>query len=108
MPISTRQEGLLKRTFIDFQSTQDFLKSPVVFHRAEGLYLWDIDGKRYFDAIGGVFVATLGHRHPRVMEAMRRQMQTMTFTPPLQRLSHDILQFVRKMRALAPAGTHLR
>jgi ABC-type branched-subunit amino acid transport system permease subunit len=53
-------EALLKRTFIDFQSTQEFLKRPIIFHRAEGLYLWDTDGKRYFDAIGGVFVATLG------------------------------------------------
>jgi len=83
VPISPRQENLLKRTFIDFQSTSDFLKSPVIFNRAEGLFLWDIDGKRYFDAIGGVFVAVLGHRHPRVMDAMRRQMDTMTFAPPL-------------------------
>jgi adenosylmethionine-8-amino-7-oxononanoate aminotransferase len=63
MSISPRQETLLKRTFIDYQSTAEFLKQPVIFHRAEGLYLWDNDGKRYFDAIGGVFVATLGHRH---------------------------------------------
>ena len=104
MPISTRQEALLKRTFIDFQSTQDFLKNPIVFHRAEGLYLWDIDGKRYFDAIGGVFVATLGHRHPRVMEAMRRQMDTMTFAPPLHGISDVTLDFVEKVGSVSPPG----
>jgi adenosylmethionine-8-amino-7-oxononanoate aminotransferase len=104
MPISTRQEGLLKRTFIDFRSTQEILKQPVVFHRAEGLYLWDIDGKRYFDAIGGVFVATLGHRHPRVMEAMRRQMDTMTFAPPLHGISDVTLDFVEKTGSVAPPG----
>ena len=104
MPISTRQENLLKRTFIDFQSTADFLKNPVIFNRAEGLFLWDIDGKRYFDAIGGVFVAVLGHRHPRVMDAMRRQMDTMTFCPPLHGISDVALDFVEKVGAVTPPG----
>src|SRR2546427_747239 len=104
MPISPRQEALLKRTFIDFQATSEFLKRPVIFSRAEGLYLWDIDGKRYFDAIGGVFVATLGHRRPRVMEAMRRQMDTMTFAPPLHGISDVTLDFVEKVGSVAPPG----
>ena len=104
MPISLRQENLLKRTFIDFQSTADFLKNPVIFNRAEGLFLWDIDGKRYFDAIGGVFVAVLGHRHPRVMDAMRRQMDTMTFSPPLHGISDVALDFVEKVGAVTPPG----
>src|SRR5256885_13503431 len=104
MPISPRQEALLKRTFIDFQATSEFLKRPVIFSRAEGLYLWDIDGKRYFDAIGGVFVATLGHRHPRLVEAMRRQMDTMTFAPPLHGVSDVTLDFVEKVGSVAPPG----
>jgi adenosylmethionine-8-amino-7-oxononanoate aminotransferase len=104
MPISPRQEALLKRTFIDYQATSEFLKRPVIFSRAEGLYLWDIDGKRYFDAIGGIFVATLGHRHPRVMEAMRRQIDTMTFAPPLHGISDVTLDFVEKVGSVAPPG----
>src|SRR5882757_9047331 len=104
MPISPRQEALLKRTFIDFQATSEFLKRPVIFHRAEGLYLWDIDGKRYFDAIGGVFVATLGHRHPRIMEAMRRQMDTMTFSPPLHGVADVTLDFIEKVGSVTPPG----
>ena len=104
MPISPRQEALLKLTFIDFQATSEFLKRPVIFSRAEGLYLWDIDGKRYFDAIGGVFVATLGHRHPRLLEAMRRQIDTMTFAPPLHGISDVTLDFVEKVGSVAPPG----
>jgi len=104
MPISPRPEALLRRTFIDFQATSEFLKRPVIFHRAEGLYLWDIDGKRYFDAIGGVFVATLGHRHPRIMEAMRRQMDTMTFSPPLHGRGRRHARLYRKVGSVAPPG----
>jgi len=71
MNITLRQEALLKRTFLDFKQMSEFIKEPLVFERAKGLYYWDTEGKRYFDAIGGIFVATLGHGHPRVLEAMR-------------------------------------
>src|SRR5580698_2598632 len=102
MSISPRQQALLKRTFIDFQATSEFLKQPVIFHRAEGLYLWDTEGKRYFDAIGGVFVAVLGHRHPRVIDAMRRQMEIMTFAPPLHGISDVTLDFIEKVGSVTP------
>ena len=41
--------------------------------RAEGLYLYDISGKKYLDAIGGISVCNTGHRHPKVIEAIREQ-----------------------------------
>ena len=75
MKLTARQQRLLQRTFIDYRPTEDFLDNPLIISRAEGLYCWDTEGKRYFDAIGGIFVATLGHRHPRVMEALRTQME---------------------------------
>jgi adenosylmethionine-8-amino-7-oxononanoate aminotransferase len=57
-----------------------------------------------FDALGGIFVATLGHRHPRVMEAMRRQMDTMTFAPPLHGISDVTLDFIEKVGSITPPG----
>ncbi|MEO6961001.1 MAG: aspartate aminotransferase family protein [Puia sp.] len=41
--------------------------------RAEGMYLYDAGGKAYLDLIGGISVCNTGHRHPRVVEAIRRQ-----------------------------------
>lgn len=46
---------------------------PVVAARAEGAQLWDVDGKRYLDFVGGIGVLNVGHSHPRVVEAVRRQ-----------------------------------
>lgn len=46
---------------------------PVVVARAEGAQLWDVDGKRYLDFVGGIGVLNVGHSHPRVVEAVRRQ-----------------------------------
>ena len=45
MKATARQEALLKRTFLDFRQMSDFLKEPVIFQKAEGLYYWDQDGK---------------------------------------------------------------
>ncbi len=100
--LDARREALLKRTFIDYQQTAEFLEHPLIFDRAEGTYYWDIAGRRYFDAIGGIFVATLGHGHPRVLEAMRRQMDRMTFAPPLHGIADITLDFVEKLGSVAP------
>lgn len=102
MKPTARQERLLKRTFIDFQQTSEVIKSPLIIDRAEGLYCWDVEGKRYFDAIGGVFVAVLGHRHPRIMEAMQRQMERLTFAAPLHAISDVTLEFVDKLGSVTP------
>ena len=57
MNLNERQKKLLKRTFLDYQQTAEFFKNPLIVQRAEGLYYWDVEGKRYFDGIGGIFVA---------------------------------------------------
>jgi len=104
MTIDSRQEQLLKRTFLDYTQMTEFLRNPLIFHKAQGLYYWDTEGRRYFDAIGGVFVATLGHGHPRVLEAMRRQMETMTFAPPLHGIADVTLDFIEKVGSVTPGN----
>lgn len=42
--------------------------------KAEGALLWDADGKEYIDLIGGISVANTGHRHPKVIEAIQKQL----------------------------------
>src|SRR5210317_2271262 len=47
--------------------------------RAEGIYLWDTSGKRYIDASSGPMVSNIGHSNPRVLAAMKAQMDSATF-----------------------------
>jgi len=94
----------LHRTFLDYRSTEDFIRNPLVLHRAQGLYYWDTAGKRYFDAIGGVFVATLGHGHPRILSGMREQMERMTFAAPLHGIADVTLKFVEKLGSVCPGN----
>ena len=52
--------------------------SPLAFEiaKTEGCLLYDINGKEYIDLIGGVSVANIGHRHPKVIEAIKKQLDT--------------------------------
>lgn len=104
MRATDRQKSILKRTFIDFRQTAEFLEEPLIFEKAEGLYCWDIEGKRYFDAIGGIFVAVLGHRHPRVMDAMRAQMEKLTLAPPLHGIGDTTLDLIEKLGEITPGS----
>ena len=104
MKLSARHENLLKHTYVDFYQTSEFLEHPLILDKADGLYYWDIEGKRYFDAIGGVFVASLGHRHPRLLDAVRRQIDRITLAPPLHGIADVTLDFVEKVGSVAPPG----
>lgn len=49
---------------------------PITVNRAAGAYLWDDQGKKYLDFVGGIGVLNVGHNHPRVVEAVRKQLET--------------------------------
>ena len=104
MKLDPRREKLVKLTFLDYQQAAAFLHHPLVIDRAEGVYYWDSEGKRYFDAIGGIFVATLGHRHPRLIAAIERQMAKLTFAPPLHGIADVTLDFIEKMGTVTPGN----
>ena len=53
---------------------------PIVIDRAEGGYLWDKDGRRYLDFVGGIGVINVGHNHPRVVAAVQEQLKRVTHT----------------------------
>lgn len=60
-----------------------YKRQPVAFVRGEGVWLWDRDGNRYLDAVGGIAVCVLGHAHPRVSEAICQQARTLIHTSNL-------------------------
>jgi acetylornithine/N-succinyldiaminopimelate aminotransferase len=50
---------------------------PVALARGAGATVWDVDGREYTDLLGGIATTILGHAHPRVVEAISRQAQTL-------------------------------
>jgi ornithine--oxo-acid transaminase len=53
---------------------------PVVLAKGEGAYVWDAEGKRYFDFLSAYSAVNQGHCHPRIVEAMVDQARTLTLT----------------------------
>jgi len=57
-----------------------YARLPVAFERGEGVWLWDTQGRRYFDAISGIAVCGLGHAHPALARALAEQAATLLHT----------------------------
>jgi adenosylmethionine-8-amino-7-oxononanoate aminotransferase len=56
---------------------------PVELASAEGVFLFDIDGERYFDASGGPFAVSMGHGHPRLTKAIAEQLSSYAYVHPM-------------------------
>jgi ornithine--oxo-acid transaminase len=53
---------------------------PVVLNRGEGVYVWDVEGKKYYDFLSAYSSVNQGHCHPDIVGAMKRQAETLTLT----------------------------
>ena len=58
----------------------DYHPLPAVLAKGEGVYLWDVEGKKYFDFLSAYSAVNQGHCHPRIIDAMKRQAETLTLT----------------------------
>lgn len=59
---------------------------PVAFEKGEGVWLWDQNNKRYFDALSGIAVCNLGHAHPAIHHAICQQSKKLLHTSNLYRI----------------------
>jgi len=53
---------------------------PVVLDRGEGVFVWDVDGKKYFDFLSSYSAVNQGHCHPKIIDALVKQAQKLTLT----------------------------
>ncbi|MCI8274622.1 MAG: aspartate aminotransferase family protein [Lachnospiraceae bacterium] len=58
-------------------------RTPIVFERGEGVYLYDVDGKKYLDFAAGIAVVGLGYGNPEFEEALKNQVEKLTHTSNL-------------------------
>jgi 4-aminobutyrate aminotransferase/(S)-3-amino-2-methylpropionate transaminase len=75
---------------------------PVFIERAENALLWDGEGRRYVDFAGGIAVLNTGHRHRRVLEAVRAQLDKVTHTCFQITPYEPYVALCEKLNALAP------
>ncbi|WP_084102850.1 acetylornithine transaminase [Demequina sp. NBRC 110051] len=112
-PLSTHGEAGLERGAVDLQRYQHALMGTFgvpmrVLKRGEGSYVWDADGNRYLDLLGGIAVNALGHGHPAWVEAIATQAATLAHasnffaTEPQIALAEKLLDL-----AQAPTGSRV-
>ena len=65
---------------VDQYSAHNYHPLPVVLERGEGSWVWDVDGNRYLDMLSAYSALNQGHRHPVILEAARKQLDTLTLT----------------------------
>jgi len=75
---------------------------PLVVDHAKGAELWDSSGRRYIDFVGGIGVMNVGHNHPRVMEAVRAQLERTTHTAFQVVMYESYLRLAERLCEVAP------
>lgn len=64
----------------DKYGANNYKPLPVVLSRGEGVFVWDVEGKRYFDFLAAYSAVNQGHCHPRIISALKEQADTLTLT----------------------------
>ncbi|WP_448207236.1 4-aminobutyrate--2-oxoglutarate transaminase [Azospirillum sp. sgz302134] len=75
---------------------------PVYIDRAENAEMWDVEGNRFIDFAGGIAVLNTGHRHPKVVEAVKAQLDRFTHTCAMVTPYESFVALAERLNALAP------
>jgi len=73
-----RTEDLIRE--VDKWSAHNYHPLPVVIERGEGCWVWDVDGNKYLDMLSAYSAVNQGHRHPRIVSALKEQAERLTLT----------------------------
>src|SRR5258707_4882119 len=77
---------------------------PLVIDRAEGVYLYDVQGRRYLDGVSSLWCNIHGHRHPALDEAVRAQLEKVAHTTLLDVTHPSAIVLARQLVQRAPGG----
>lgn len=61
-------------------SAPNYAPLPIVIHRGDGVWVWDVEGRKYLDCISAYSSLNQGHRHPKIIAALRAQANLLTLT----------------------------
>ncbi|NWH07349.1 MAG: 4-aminobutyrate--2-oxoglutarate transaminase [Alphaproteobacteria bacterium] len=75
---------------------------PVFAERAEGAEIWDVEARRYIDFVGGIGVQNTGHRHPKVIAAVKAQLDRAIHTAFQVNAYEPYIELAERLNALAP------
>jgi alanine-glyoxylate transaminase / (R)-3-amino-2-methylpropionate-pyruvate transaminase len=80
-----------------------YYKKPLMLVEGKGQYVFDDKGRRYLDGLGGIVTVSVGHCHPHVVEAARRQNETLQHSTTIY-LHPNIAQYAEKLASKMPGN----
>src|SRR6185312_13938435 len=102
--VAAKRSNVIPSLFLDFMQMQEFAKAPLVFTEGRGNRLRTSDGQEFIDGLSGVFVTSLGHRDPAVIDAITAQLNQLAFAPPLHGTTPAALDLAQLLLRIAPEG----
>ena len=78
----------LEPLWMPFTHNRLFKKQPRLVVQADGMYYTTADGRRILDGLSGLWCSNAGHRHPKIVEAVKHQLDVLDYAPPFQ-TGHD-------------------
>jgi len=80
---TTHTLSAITQQYIDLEEkygAHNYHPLPVVLEKGQGVFVWDVEGRRYYDFLSGYSAVNQGHCHPRIIEALKQQAGVLTLT----------------------------
>ncbi len=94
----------LEAQWMPFTANRYFKQNPRLITRAEGMYCWTHEGKQLLDAVAGLWCCNAGHCHPKIVEAIKQQAETLDYAMAFQLGHPKAFELANKLTAMAPDG----
>jgi beta-alanine--pyruvate transaminase len=94
----------LESLWMPFTHNRMFKKDPRLVERALGMYYQTSDGHRVLDAISGLWCSNAGHRHPKIVQAVKDQLDELDFAAPFQSGHPKAFALAEAIRRVSPIG----
>jgi beta-alanine--pyruvate transaminase len=94
----------LESYWMPFTGNRYFKEHPRLITRASGMHCWTHDGKQLLDAVAGLWCCNAGHCHPKIVEAIKSQAETLDYSMAFQLGHPRVFELANKLTALAPEG----
>jgi beta-alanine--pyruvate transaminase len=94
----------LEAHWMPYTANRNFKANPRMMASAQGCYYTDVDGRKIFDGLSGLWTCGLGHGRAEIVEAARHQLATLDYSPAFQ-YGHPLsFALANKLKELTPAG----
>jgi beta-alanine--pyruvate transaminase len=94
----------LEAYWMPFTGNRSFKEHPRMISRAEGMYCYTHDGRKLLDAVAGLWCCNAGHCHPKIVEAIKTQAETLDYAMAFQLGHPTVFELANKLTDIAPDG----